>query len=170
MTELTIRSKRIILRPLSEQDAAVLLSYRSHPEVGKFQLWKPVELSDAVDFIKKAKFQTKLINKQWNQFAICLITNNQMVGDIGLLLNGRKAEIGFTIAPDFQKNGLAFEAVTSLISYLFQKHIVSLIIAHTDPNNYSSIRLLNKIGFIEDSAQTDKNDSDLFFYLNEKEK
>ena len=171
MADLIITTKRVYLRPLSDDDAAALFSYRSKPEVAKFQLWKPEEISDAAQFIKKARFQTALINNQWNQFAVCLRTNNEMVGDIGILLNNRKAEIGFTIAPHFQRKGLAFEAVTALINYLFLKQIENLIIAITDPKNVSSIMLLEKIGFCLDSSNVygNKDISDLCFFLKKEE-
>jgi RimJ/RimL family protein N-acetyltransferase len=168
MDYLIINAKKVFLRPLSYGDAATLFSYRSNPEVANFQLWKPATISDAIRFIKRARFQTELINSQWNQFAICLRTTNKMIGDIGLLLNDRKAEIGFTISPNFQKKGMAFQAVTSLINYLFQKHNVHLIIAYTDPKNVPSIGLLKKIGFYLDSSniQRDKDNTDLCFILN----
>ncbi len=171
MADLIINANKVFLRSLSYEDAEILFSYRSKPEVVKYQLWNPVEISDAIHFIKKAKFQTELINNQWNQFAICLRSNNQVVGDIGLLLNDRKAEIGFTIAPHFHRKGLAFDALTSLINYLFQKHTVNLIIAYTDSNNVPSITLLKKTGFYLDSSDYygKKNDSDLCFYLNKEE-
>jgi len=167
MDYLTINAKNVYLRPLSNKDAETLFAYRSKPDVTKFQLWKPVKISDANRFIEKASFQTELINHQWNQFAICLHMNNEMVGDIGLLMNDWNAEIGFTIDPPFQRKGLAFESVTCLIKYLFQKHIVRMIIAYTDPRNVPSITLLKKIGFYLDSSnvQGTKENSDLCFIL-----
>lgn len=171
MTDLIIRSDRIFLRPLNAADAKALFSYRSKPEVSIFQLWKPVEISDAVEFISKAKFQSELGNNKWNQFAVCLNSNQEIIGDIGILLNNDKAEIGFTIAPDFQRNGFALESVTCLIRYLFQKQRVNVIIAHSDPKNMASVNLLQKIGFILNSPDNYENagNSDLRFYLNKPE-
>ena len=171
MTILSIYSKRVFLRPLSDEDAINLFSYRSKPEVVKYQLWEPVELNDAIRFIKKARFHTGLINHQWNQFAICLCTNDKMIGDIGLLLKDHKAEIGFTIAFHFQRKGFAFEAVTSLIKYLFQNHIAHTIIAYIDPKNIHSITLLKKIGFYLDSSsdQGHSDSTELCFILKKDE-
>jgi ribosomal-protein-alanine N-acetyltransferase len=91
-----------------------------------------------------------------------------MVGDIGLFFKDSEAEIGFTIDPHFQRRGLAIESVTSLIKYLFQKKIVSKIIAYTDPNNIPSVNLLKKIGFYQNSTNNEdsKTNSGLFFILN----
>ena len=167
MDYLIINANKVFLRPLTYRDAKTLFSYRSKPEVVKFQLWKPVEISDAASFIKKASFEIELINHQWNQFEICLNINNEMIGDIGLLLIDSIAEIGFTIDPRFQRRGLAFDAVTSLLKYLFKKNIVDVIIAYTDPKNIPSINLLKKIGFLLDYSKIDetKENSDLCFIL-----
>jgi RimJ/RimL family protein N-acetyltransferase len=167
VTSLIIYSNRVFLRPLCNDDAGELFTYRSKPEVAKYQLWKPVELNDAITFIKKARFYTRLINKQWNQFAICLRNKDTLIGDIGLLLIDQKAEIGYTIAPHFQRMGFAFEAVTSIIKYLFNNHIVNTIIAYTDPNNVPSIMLLRKIGFQLDSSHQQEgiDCTDLCFIL-----
>jgi hypothetical protein len=80
LTFLIIKANKVFLRPLSDENAASLFSYRSKSVVAKFQLWKPVEISDAISFTNKARFQTELINNQWNQFAICLRINNEMIG------------------------------------------------------------------------------------------
>jgi RimJ/RimL family protein N-acetyltransferase len=167
MTHLKIYSTSVFLRPLAEEDAETLFSYRSKPEVTEFQLWKPEDITDAVRFIKKTRFHTELINQQWNQFAVCLQVNNEMIGDIGLLLKDHEAEIGFTMAPHFQRQGLAFEAVTNLIKYLFQNHIVTTIVAYTDPKNTPSIALLKKMGFHLNSphVHSEKENYDLCFIL-----
>jgi RimJ/RimL family protein N-acetyltransferase len=168
MEYLTINASNIYLRPITYEDAEILFSYRCKPEVAKFQLWKPEKVNEATGFIKNAIFNGELINHQWNQFAICLRLNDKMVGDIGVLLNDTKAEIGFTIDPHFQRKGLAFESITSLIKYLFHEHVVRVIIAHTDPNNVPSITLLNKIGFNLDTSNVDASNEkkDLCFILN----
>ena len=171
MADLIIKSDRIFLRPLNAADAKVLFAYRSKPQVSIFQLWKPAEIRDAAEFIDKAGFTSDLGNNQWNQFAVCLQTNQEMIGDVGVLLNDDKAEIGFTIAPDFQRKGFAFESVACLLSYLFKKTSIKMIIAYSDPKNMASINLLKKIGFILKFSDNHENagDSDLCFYLNKPE-
>ena len=152
-------------------DSERLFSYRSNPEVAKYQLWKPVKLSEATSFIKRARFENELINHKWNQFAVCLRENDEMVGDIGLLLRDSEAEIGFTIDPHFQRKGFAIDSVTSLLKYLLQNHPVIKIIAYTNPKNTPSINLLKKIGFLLDSSKVDENQeySDLRFILNQND-
>jgi len=168
MDDLIISAQNVYLRPLSHKDSEKLFSYRSNPEVSRYQSWKPVKLSETTNFIKKASFKKKLINNQWNQFAVCLHKTDEMVGDIGLRLMDHEAEIGFTIDPKYQRKGLAMESVTSLIKYLFQNHIVSRIHAYTDPDNIASINLLKKIGFIRGPSKISeyKENNDLCFILN----
>ena len=98
-------------------------------------------------------------------------SNQEIIGDIGVLLNDDKAEIGFTIAPDFQRKGFALESVTCLLSYLFQITGINMIFAYSDPKNMASINLLQKIGFILTIPDNHENagNSDLCFYLNKPE-
>ncbi len=58
----------------------------------------------------------------------------------------RQVEIGFTLAPAYWGQGLATEAVSGILSYLFgpaQKHRV---FASVDPRNAPSIALLERVG------------------------
>ena len=49
-----------------------------------------------------------------------------MIGDIGIhfLNDGFQTEIGYTICPEYQKNGYALEAVHSVLNYIFTKHVM----------------------------------------------
>lgn len=53
-------------------------------------------------------------------------------------------EIGFGIQPDFQNNGYATEAVSALITWAGEQGDVRSVIAHCDPGNLASIRVLEK--------------------------
>jgi RimJ/RimL family protein N-acetyltransferase len=84
----------------------------------------------------------------WLQLGVYL-HNGPLIGDIGLhfLEDGAQMEIGYTLAPEHQGQGYAFEAVKAVIDFLFldlKKHRVT---ASVDPENQRSINLLKKLGF-----------------------
>lgn len=56
-------------------------------------------------------------------------------------------EIGFTIAPEYQGQQVAFEAVSALLGYLFVELDKHRVIAITDVDNLACCRLLEKLGF-----------------------
>ena len=87
----------------------------------------------------------------WFQFGIYVSENNQLVGDCGVYLKkDNQAEIGYTISPNFQKQGYGVEAVQGLINFLCDQFDVLKVVASCDPRNTASINLLKKLGFEQD--------------------
>lgn len=126
--------------------------YRSLPSVCQFQSFQPKILSDMDVFLTKlANFPN--IPNTWFQMAVCLQSNQMLIGDIGVhfLENQHHSEIGYTISPEHQGKGYAKEAITAVIIYLFSILKKQRITASVDPNNHMSIKLLDKLGFTLES-------------------
>ena len=75
-----LKTKNLVLRPLSEKDAASLFAYRSDPSVYKFHNWKPMSVEDAVKFIENSCFTESLRKGRWNQLGIYQKDSSQMIG------------------------------------------------------------------------------------------
>jgi [ribosomal protein S5]-alanine N-acetyltransferase len=56
-------------------------------------------------------------------------------------------DIGFAFLPGHAKSGFAFEATSTILDYLFAEGGLNFIHAITIPDNFDSIRLLDKCGF-----------------------
>ncbi len=68
-------------------------------------------------------------------------------------------EIGYTVRPEYQRQGYGKEAVIGVIRYLFDTLNKNEINAFLDPSNDASKRLVEKIGFkIRKERETDQND------------
>ncbi|MGD8968478.1 MAG: GNAT family N-acetyltransferase [Anaerolineae bacterium] len=143
-----IETRRTLLRPLSRQDAPGLFSYRSLPEVYRYQNWVPRDLGDALDFILRYSVNPATEEDDWRQLGIYHKAGEALIGDCGFRVFGPgQAEIGYTIAPPHQRQGFGSEVVRSLVSYLFEEHHLRRLIARTDPANIGSIRILKRTGF-----------------------
>jgi ribosomal-protein-alanine N-acetyltransferase len=59
----------------------------------------------------------------------------------------RRLEIGYIIAPQYQRNGLGTEAVQALVRYCADTLGVHRIEAFIHPDNVASIRLAERVGF-----------------------
>ncbi|HJX83280.1 MAG TPA: GNAT family protein [Candidatus Angelobacter sp.] len=57
------------------------------------------------------------------------------------------AEVGYSIVPEFQRQGYAPEATKALIAWAFGHPQVTRVIAHTLPELQPSIRVMEKNGF-----------------------
>jgi RimJ/RimL family protein N-acetyltransferase len=72
-----------------------------------------------------------------------------MIGDCGFHLleaDRRQAEIGFTVARRYQGLGYGSEAVVRLLGYLFEEMELHRVQASCDPENLSSVGLLDRVG------------------------
>ena len=82
------------------------------------------------------------------QIAIALRETDALIGDVGACasLDGRSAEIGFTLSAGHQGRGFATEAVGRVIKLLFDETDIESVEAVTDTRNRSSIALLERLG------------------------
>ena len=143
----TIYTERLIIRKLEKNDSDVLFKYRTLPSVYEFQSFRPESEKDIQNFFDLLADSFD-VNGTWFQLAICIKNSGIMIGDIGIhfLNDGFQVEIGYTVCPEYQKNGYALEAVHSVLNYIFTKLDKHRIAASVDPYNIKSIKLLEKIG------------------------
>ena len=56
-------------------------------------------------------------------------------------------DIGYALVPEFWSRGYALESASAVLSYASKTLGLKRVVAITDPDNQSSIRLLDKMGF-----------------------
>lgn len=143
-------TERLLLRPISIEDANFIFSYRSNAEVNKYQGWIPENLNDVHHFIANKVSPEINLPCKWFQFVVIKKDNNELIGDIGihfLASDAFQVEIGCTFNKDYHGKGYATEALTETIKYLFEKLNKRRIIASIDPRNQPSINLFERLGF-----------------------
>lgn len=168
----TIISQRLLIRPLQLADSDAVFRYRSDPDVVRYQMWRPQGKSDVRQFIRKLHGLAPGMPGIWYQFAVVLQESNELIGDCGIhvpLTAADAAELGMTLAPEFQGKGFAEEALRAFIRYCFETLHMRLIIARTVPQNTRSIALINKMGFqpsVPGHAGFKPEAGELFYVLN----
>lgn len=150
MEKLNLNSHRLLIRNLQLSDLEDFLSYRSNPEVTKYQGFNVMNKEQAEAFILSQI--DKLFGQpgEWVQYGIEEKTTGKLIGDCAIKLQGadpRIAEIGITISHLHQRNGFAKEAMRSILSFLFEKKNIHRIVETVDAQNLSSIKLLESLGF-----------------------
>lgn len=88
---------------------------------------------------------------QWAWYAVWMIESKAgaHIGELcfkGLTAEGA-AEIGYGIAPEWQGQGFATEAVRAVTQWALAQAGVSRVEAETEEDNAASIRVLEKCGF-----------------------
>jgi len=124
------------------------------PEVCRYQTFEPGSLGDVEEFIGGLQSNTFNTAGTWFQFAIRLQETGELIGDIGthfIADDPRQVEIGFTVSPAYQGQGLGTEAVLGVLGHLMgplQKHRV---FASVDPGNAPCIALLKRVGMRQEA-------------------
>jgi len=142
-------TQRLIIRRLVHSDAEALYAYRTEPEVLRFQTWAPASVQEVRSFIERLRAIEPMTPGEWFQIGIALRTTGELVGDFGLQARAdepRLVEVGITLAPRFQRQGLAAEALRALLGFLFTQTETHRVHCSVDPQNHSCLRLLEKVG------------------------
>lgn len=153
---ITFETERCHIRPFEENDIEAFMSYRNNLDWMQFQGFKGKKyLEYKAELLKQPKFSDGV------QLAVVYKQTGALIGDLYLKLEKNACWIGYTIAPQFARQGLAFEVVTELILQL-QQDGLRLVKAGVEEQNLASIQLLKKLGFM----QTDLEGSELIFECN----
>lgn len=152
----TLTTNRLQLSRLTTAVAADLLSYRALPAVTQYQDWEPKTIQDAHNFINS--LANVPFNKPgtWFQFGLRLAQTGQLIGDLGVHFpadQAAQAELGITVAPAYQRQGFAREALLAVMGYLFETEGVAKhrLYASVDPDNIASRSLLQAVGMRQEA-------------------
>ena len=167
-----IKTERLILAEFIEADAPFILEMLNDPAWIKFIGDRGVKtLSDARDYIVN-KLQKSMEELGFGMLLVKLKDGEFPVGTCGLLKRDYldHLDIGFAFLPEFRGKGYAFEATYALITYGKKELGMKRILAYTDAENSTSIKLLKKLGlefermlleFPEDDAEIELYGKDL---------
>lgn len=147
MKDFCIHSERLKLRTIYATDVDAIFSYRSLPEVTRFQYWEPYTMENAIDFVSNC-IQADM-NKKGEWVGLAIEKDGQVIGDCAIRLNDKQVEVGCNISPVYQSKGYAKETLSSLFNYAFKNISIEEVIGITDSENAASIKLMESCGMIK---------------------
>lgn len=160
-----LSTKRLRLRPLSEQDANEIFSLRSDAQINKYLDRKLNKtLGDSLDFIKTIHKNTG--NSALKYWAITMKDNEKLIGTICLFSFSdelKKCEIGYELLTEYQGQGIMSEASAKVTEYAFEELGLKTIEAYTHKDNKSSTGLLLKAGFAQTTIVDERNPDLIIF-------
>ena len=143
----SIESQRLILRRFNETDLEPFLAYLNDPLVARYQSWESYTEQQARETIDLQKNLVPGLPGKWFTFALELKESGTLIGHVALkMLDDKQAEMGFTLARSFHGQGLAFEAASRVLDYVFTELKLHRVIAITDCENEKSFALLGRLG------------------------
>jgi RimJ/RimL family protein N-acetyltransferase len=140
-----LETRRLRLEPFQELDVDALYVLERDPEVKHYAggvLTRPQTEKLLKRFIESIR------TTGWGAIAIKLRATDQIIGLCGFYATAepQEAEIFFGLARDAWGMGYATEAGKALVAAGIQQMGLTSIIAPVHPENYRSIRVLEKIG------------------------
>lgn len=144
-----IETDRLRLRQLSIDDAGFILRLLNEPSfiqniadrgVRSLEDARAYILNGPVASYQKFGFGLWLVEKKESEvpIGICGLLKRDILEDV---------DIGYALLPEFWSRGYAFESASAVLSYASKTLGLKRVLAVTNSDNQSSIRLLEKIGF-----------------------
>ena len=144
-----IESGRLRIRRFKDSDLTPFMAYRNDPEVSRYQSWDSCNEQEARAFIREVGSARVGVPGEWFQFAIESKETQNLIGDCGLRVDEDepyRAEIGFTLAREYQGKGFASVAVSLLLDHAFDALGLHRVVAIADCRNAPSVALLERVG------------------------
>ena len=144
---ISLFSKDLCLIPVCEAHLPWVFSLHSFPKVAQYNtIGIPTDLKTTKRILSKRLDTLDDYNLGW----MIQKKNDLFVGEIGLVLapkRFKKAEISYSIHPDFWNKGYATTAINKVLTYAFKTLNLHRIEAGVAVANTASIHVLEKTGF-----------------------
>lgn len=148
----TISGEKVSLRWLTENDIDSLLTIFSDREVMRY--WSSPAMNERGEAVEYLADIHKFFRRgELFQWGVALNENDLIIGTCTLAAidkQNRRAEIGYALRRDYWGKGLMRDALEALIDYAFNNMNLHRIEADVDPRNASSIRSLERLGFMRE--------------------
>jgi RimJ/RimL family protein N-acetyltransferase len=145
----TLESARLRLRAYRNSDAEAMFRLYSDPRVMRYWSFPPwTEREQADAYLRRALGE--MVEGRVLPWAIASRADDKLVGTVTLFaldaVQGR-AEIGYSLDPKLQGQGLASEALRMALGHAIDTMRLRRVEADVDPRNAPSCRLLERLGF-----------------------
>jgi RimJ/RimL family protein N-acetyltransferase len=149
MGDTRLRTDRLELRLVRDEDIDRILEYRNLPEVTWWLLRTEVDPASFRAAWRRAA-------EDPNDHGVAVVLDGVVIGTVSLyVVNGMgqpgmpertEAELGYIFDPAYGGQGYATEAVTAMVAYAFDQLGVRRITAGCFAGNVASVRILEKVG------------------------
>ena len=142
-------TNRLLICKLTSNDAPFILELLNDPSWIRYIGDKNVRtLADAREYIRNGP-QKSYAQLGFGLYAVKLKPDGRPIGMCGLLQRDtlEDADIGFAFLPRFTGKGYASESAEAILDHAHTVLDMKRILAITSPDNFSSMALLNRLGF-----------------------
>jgi RimJ/RimL family protein N-acetyltransferase len=152
-----LATPRLRLREPGRDDAPALLDILGDPEVTRYHNMPTlVTLAEAASALER--LVQRFAARDTIRWAIEMVGHDAMIGTVGLLrfdFEQRRGELGYELGRRWWGRGLATEAAAAVVEYGFAVLRLHRIEAGVLLGNEASVRVLQKLGFVEEGVRRD---------------
>lgn len=143
----TWETERMIMREIAESDTDFIVELRSNPEAYRYFLAPhPLQKQEHICWYR----ERYLKDNNQSSYISRLKSDNTSVGVFSAKQTGEnKTEISYILSPAARGKGLATEAALGLESLCIKYTDVSAFTAQIHIDNTPSIKLINRLGYIQ---------------------
>ena len=157
-----LETSRLILRPITIEDLEAVFKWTGDPRVNKYMIYPLYKTpEDGREWIQNLYKEEKNID-----YGFVFKETGELIGSGGMYYHKDidTWRIGYNLAHDFWKKGLAVEAMEKIIEYAQNKFGVHIIDGEFCVDNYGSRRVMEKLGmtFYKDCEYTKLDGSETF--------
>lgn len=139
----TLKTERLILQPMTLDDAADMFRIFSHPDAMGFMPTPPHENVEQTHNM----LQWDMSREGAYMWAIRLKNSDTVIGQMHYLGGTRVPGMGYILHPDYWGQGIVAEAAQVVLNYGFEQIGYDRVELWIDQVNTASIRVAQKLGF-----------------------
>ena len=143
-----LETERLILHPVKMEDAAFILELYNSPNFIKFIGDRNLRTKEDAEKYILNRFRPQLERLGFGNYVVIHKELNKKIGAVGIFeREGLDVlDIGFSFFPEFEGKGYAYESASNLKEIAKNDFGVSKLSAITSKENYSSQKLIEKLG------------------------
>lgn len=154
-----LQTERLTLRRITTDDADEIYILRSNKETMHFI---PRPLAQSVDDVKKLLevWEKSFTDGDSVNWAITFSGEDKLIGMVGFVRMSKenfRTEIGYILHPSQHGKGIMTEAAKEIIRFGFETINYHSIEGIVDPENKSSVKVLEKSGFTKEAHFKDRD-------------
>lgn len=160
-------TERLILRPMSLDDGEFIFDLYNRPKFIQHIGDRNIKtVADAENYIKN-RFMPQFEKLGFGNYLILTKEGNHKIGGVGIFeREGLEiVDIGFSLLAEFEGKGYAYEAALKVKSIGMDDFGLKKISAITSKNNYSSQKLIEKLGLkFQKMVMIPEDSEELMYY------
>jgi RimJ/RimL family protein N-acetyltransferase len=150
-----VRTERLLLRPLGNDDVDDVARYQGDPEVARFLPYEPRNRATvAAKIAEWGEHRRVAAEGDYLQLGVERLDDGLLLGDVYFSLRSAQHElavVGWVFAPESRGNGYATEAARALLSLAFDDMGLHRVIAELDARNTASAAVCTRLGMREEA-------------------